>query len=367
MRGESGYVFPMADDWKRQLRERTRTLSLPENKALLQELESRGALPFAAPAYWLSLASEDYETCRRDASGTPLDPLLAQALPSRAELLRGAREAEDPLGEKGHSVMPRIVHQYPSRVLVRAAGDCPLFCRHCFRRSLLPMEEGFIDDAGIEALGRYLEAHGEVREVLVSGGDPLTASDSRLEALFSRIRKAGAGISIRLCTRAPVSLPDRVDAPLVALLRRFRPLKLVVHVNHPAELAPGFIAAASAVLDAGVPVLSQTVLLRGVNDSAEVLAKLFSELSRIGVLPYYLFQGDLAEGTAHFRVPLSRSLAIYRELRLALSGLELPRLAVDAPDGGGKLYLPESVVGREGDFWILEGPDGKRHSYPEEP
>ena len=357
----------MAGDWKQQVRERVRNLSSLGDIALIAELDAAGALPFAVPAYWLGLASEDYRNCRRSADGVPLDPILAQAIPSPAELMQGRDEARDPLGETFHTVLPRVVHQYPSRVLVRAAGDCPLFCRHCFRRSLLPSELGFIDDAGIEALGSYLEAHDEVREVLVSGGDPLMASDEKLEFLFSRIRKAGASIAIRLCTRAPVSLPDRVDAALVTMLGKFKPLKVVVHVNHPAELAPGFLDAALAIQEAGIPILSQTVLLRGVNDSVETLVELFSRLSRHCILPYYLFQCDLAAGTAHFRVPLSRSLEIYRKLRLALSGLELPRLAVDAPGGCGKLYLPESVIGREGDSWILEGPDGKRHSYPEEP
>ncbi|MCX7026370.1 MAG: KamA family radical SAM protein [Spirochaetes bacterium] len=356
----------MTGDWKRQMRKRVRTLSQPSGKALLKRLEAEKVLPFAATAYWLSLACEDYETCSRDERGVPLDPILAQALPSPAEFERGRMETEDPLGEKEHSVLPRVVHQYPSRVLVRASGDCPLYCRYCFRRSLLPGEEGFIDDSGIEALGRYLEAHREVREVLVSGGEPLTASDSRRESLFSRIRAAGKDLTIRVCTRAPVSLPDRVDAQLVALFRRYRPLKVIIHVNHPAELSPRFEKAAETILDAGLPLLSQTVLLRGINDSTEVLIRLFSRLARLGIDPYYLFQGDLAAGTAHFRVPLSRSLEIYRELRLALSGLELPRLAVDAPDGEGKLFLPESIVVREGDFWILEGPDGRRHRYPEE-
>ena len=367
MRGENVYVLPMTGDWKRQMRERVRTLSQPGEKALLEKIEAKKSLPFAAPAYWLNLAAEDYESCARNAKGMPLDPILAQALPSPAELERKGMETDDPLGEKQHTILPRIIHQYPSRVLVRASGDCTLFCRHCFRRSLLPGEEGFIDDKGIEALGSYLEAHPEVREVLVSGGDPLTASNSRLETLFARIRKAGKDITIRLCTRAPVSLPDRVDSGLLSLLGRFRPMKVVIQANHPAELTPSFEKGIDAILHEGVPVFSQTVLLRGINDSTAVLAELFSRLARLGIDPYYLFQGDLAAGTAHFRVPLSRSLEIYRELRLALSGLELPRLAVDAPDGGGKLFLPESIVGREEGFWILEGPDGRTHRYPEEP
>ena len=171
----------MAGDWKKQVRERVRSLSSPGDIALIAELDAAKALPFAVPAYWLGLASEDYRSCRRSSDGVPLDPILAQAIPSPAELVQGRDESRDPLGETSHSVFPRVVHQYPSRVLVRAAGDCPLFCRHCFRRSLLPSEAGFIDDAGIEALGSYLEAHDEVREVLVSGGDPLMASAIRFE------------------------------------------------------------------------------------------------------------------------------------------------------------------------------------------
>ncbi|HWR11462.1 MAG TPA: KamA family radical SAM protein [Rectinemataceae bacterium] len=356
----------MNSDSREAMRKRITILADAENKALLSRLKSESALPFAATAYWLGLASEDYRDCRRNDKGVPLDPILAQALPSRAELERIPLESRDPLCEEAHSPLSRLVHQYPSRILLRTTGECPVYCRHCFRRSLLPQERGFIDEATQEEVRTYLESHQEVREVLVSGGDPLSASTPKLEALFSRLRAGKKGILIRLCTRAPVTLPDRVDEELVEMLSRFKPLRVVIQVNHPAEISPLFAEKMEMLIKAGLPVRSQSVLLRGVNDSVDTLEALFSGLVRVGVDPYYLFQGDMASGTAHFRVPLSRGLAIYGELRKRLSGLELPRYAVDAPDGAGKMYLPESVAGMEDGFWILKAPDGSLHRYPEE-
>lgn len=356
----------MQESWQNEMRQRITGLPDHEHSALIAELIQKNALPFAATAYWLSLADEDYRTCERDARGVPRDPILAQALPSPEELEISALESLDPLNETRHSPYPRIVHQYPSRVLLRTTGECALFCRHCFRRSLLPQERGFISESAEHRLIDYLKAHQEVREVLISGGDPLTASDARLAKLFSGIREAGANILIRLCTRMPVTLPSRVTREFVDMLKRFKPLQVVLHINHPRELSDVFVEKARLFMETGLPVHSQTVLLRGINDNLETLVSLFSRLTRIGIDPYYLFQGDLAAGTRHFRVPLSKGLALYAELRKQLSGLELPRYAVDAPDGAGKLYLPESVVGREGDFWILRAPDGSLHQYPEE-
>jgi lysine 2,3-aminomutase len=356
----------MNGDWREAMRKRISTLPEDEHSNLLSRLERDSTLPFAATAYWLGLASEDYRTCRRDGKGSPLDPILAQALPSPAELNILPLEMVDPLCEEDHSPLPGLVHQYSSRILLRTTVECPVFCRHCFRRSLLPHKRGFMSDNAQEAVKAYLETHPGVREVLVSGGDPLTASTVKLEVLFARLRAGRPGILIRLCTRAPVTLPDRVDEELVGMLSRFKPLRVVIQVNHPAELSSLFAEKMSMLLRAGLPIRSQTVLLRGVNDSADTLEALFSGLVRVGVDPYYLFQGDMAAGTAHFRVPLSRGLRIYEELRRRLSGLELPRYAVDAPDGAGKMYLPESVIGLEDGFWLLKGPDGSVHRYPEE-
>ena len=356
----------MSENWRKAMRERITSLPGEKEGEILRRLESTSSLPFAATKYWLGLAGEDYHGCRREGRGIPLDPILAQVLPSNPELDILPLESEDPLGEKSHSPAPRLVHQYRSRILLRASGECPVFCRYCFRRSLLRQERGFISAPEQEEVRRYLLAHPEVREVLVSGGDPLTASTPKLEALFKRLRAGREGILIRLCTRAPVTLPGRVDDELVAMLARFKPMRIVIHINHPAEISPFFAERIEALLRAGIPVRSQTVLLRGINDSADTLEELFASLVKIGVDPYYLFQGDLAAGTAHFRVPLSRGLGIYEELRKRLSGLELPRYAVDAPDGGGKMYLPESVIGLEEGFWLLKSPDGSLHRYPEE-
>jgi lysine 2,3-aminomutase len=231
----------------------------------------------------------------------------------------------------------------------------------------MPEDRGWMSVETLEEIPRYLLAHNEIREVLVSGGDPLTASDARLAELFSLIRAGRSGIRIRLCTRIPISLPQRITDSLISLLGAHTPLHLIVHINHPREISKGFIEGIQRVHHAGIVVRSQSVLLRGINDSADTLEELFIAISQCGIDPYYLFQGDLATGTSHFRTPLSKGLDIYRELRRRLSGLELPRYAVDAPGGGGKLYLPESVRGREGNTWLLEAPDGSIHRYPEEP
>lgn len=353
--------------WEAQMRERIASLPDSPKEPLVRRLREEKALPFAATGYWLGLADESPDRCRTDAHGIPLDPILAQAIPSQAEFEEKPCEAVDPLGESGHSPSPRLVHQYRSRILLRVTGECPVFCRHCFRRSLLSSERGFMNETALESMERYLEIHDEVREVLVSGGDPLTASDDKLEDLFARMRRSRPGIMIRLCTRAPVTLPDRVTDGLVSMLRRYRPLRVVIQTNHPRELSPEFDAAIGLILDAGIPVRSQSVLLRGINDDADTLEALFSGLARRSVDPYYLFQGDLARGTAHFRVPLSKGLALYAELRKRLSGMELPRYAIDAPGGGGKLFLPEGIAGREGDWWLLSAPDGSIRRYPEEP
>jgi len=332
----------------------------------MHEFVTEGRLPYRATPFWLSLAGEEPETCARNAHGVPIDPILAQVLPSPAEAHTSPLELRDPLGEAGNTVFERTVRQYHSRILVRATGQCFLFCRHCYRRSLLSSELHFLDGAALATLSEYLTAHPEVREVLISGGDPLTATDAQLAALLEAIRSAPRPVLVRICTRAPVVLPARITPEFVDLLKRFRPLTVVLHINHPKELSTQFLEKTEALLQAGIPLHSQTVLLRGINDAPDILIELFSTLNLKGIHPYYLFQGDLAPGTAHFRVPLSRGLAIYEALRRELSGLELPRYAVDAPGGGGKIYLPEGIAGRKAEFWLLRASDGSIHEYPEE-
>jgi lysine 2,3-aminomutase len=224
----------------------------------------------------------------------------------------------------------------------------------------------FITDAELDPVIAYLAAHPEIREVLVSGGDPLTAPDAALEGLFNKMPGA---ISLRVCTRVPITDPGRITGAVIALFSRHKPLRMAVHINHPKELAPEARRALAACIEASIPVLVQTVLLRGVNDNAEVLAELLRECLGLGLTPYYVFQLDLAPGTAHFRVPLKRGLALYRELR-GLLGEGCPAYAVDLPGGGGKIRLGEDSIAGEGEetgeaVYYLKGPDGRLWAYPQ--
>jgi lysine 2,3-aminomutase len=231
----------------------------------------------------------------------------------------------------------------------------------------------FIGEEELGSVLSYLGAHPEIRELMVSGGDPLTAPDRALRSLFSRLRQVRGDLSLRVCTRVPVTAPRRISGEFIDLCRDFRPLRFSVHINHPRELAPAARLALAALVRSGFPVLVQTVLLRGINDSTETLAALFRDCLDLGLSPYYLFQLDLAPGTAHFRLPLQRGLALYRELRerwnRAGEGVELPVYAVDLPGGGGKIRLSEaSIAGEEdrpgGRVCLLKAPDGSLWPYP---
>ncbi|MBU0933976.1 MAG: KamA family radical SAM protein, partial [Spirochaetes bacterium] len=314
------------------------------------------SLPFAVSPQLLNIASAD-----------PADPVLRQFIPDRQELIHLKTEAPDPLGENNHSMLPGLIHQYPSRVLVRANSECAAYCRFCYRRSLQHSRRGFISETEQKNICDYLRTkRTEVTEILVSGGDPLFASNGMIEKLLMGLRQSLPEAIIRLCTRMPIVVPERIDALTARLLADFKPLLVVLHCNHPAELASAQMAAIRQLQNAGVQLISQTVLLRDINDSAEILERLFTSLIRLGVQPYYLFQGDLASGTAHFRVPLSAGLSLYSELRKRLSGLALPRFAVDAPGGKGKMYLPEDIVKKTAEGWLLRNAFGHEAIYPEE-
>jgi lysine 2,3-aminomutase len=271
-----------------------------------------------------------------------------------------------------------LIHQYRDRALLLAGGSCAGYCRHCFRRVWIGQQavqnatvetpNGFISGAELAPVSAYLGVHPEIREILVSGGDPLTAPDEALARLFAVLRDARPGVGLRLCTRAAVTDPDRLSPALIDLLRQYRPLRMSVHINHPRELAGQARRALAACADAGIPVLVQTVLLRGVNDDPAVLEELFRECRDLGLSPYYLFQLDLAPGTRHFRTPLKRGLAIYGELGKNGAG-RLPVYAVDLPGGGGKIALHGGVIAEEredprGRVYLLRGPDGRLWTYP---
>jgi len=330
-----------------------------EEKNFIEELGRRGLLPFAVTGHFASLARPEKD-----------DPIRRQFFPDPREALRDPFALVDPLGETQYRAAPRLVHQYKDRALLLAANTCAGYCRHCFRRFWLsapPPQSPFIDE--FKPALAYIAAHTEIREVLVSGGDPLTLDNAALENLFRRLRAARPDLLLRLCTRVPITEPTRVDSDTIALFANFHPLRVVVQINHPRELSAPSRAVLAACVDAGISVLTQTVLLRGINDDPELLARLFNNCLDLGLSPYYLFQLDLAPNTAHFRVPLRKGIELYRDLGKLTS--DAPAYAVDLPGGGGKIRLHENVIaGRKktpnGYVYVLKDKKGKEWYYPED-
>lgn len=263
----------MADnrDWKIQLKNRYLDVaSLPsdfevsgEERAFAGSMADTQVPPFAVTGYYLSLTEN-----RMD------DPIRRQFMPSPDEARTTPWELDDPLGENRFSPCPRLVHQYRDRALLLTTGACAVYCRHCFRRNYTRREEGFISDRELVPVENYLKEHGEISQLLLSGGDVLTGSDDRIGNLLSRLRAASPRIVFRVCTRIPAVLPARITADLLSVIAKAGPAWFVVHYNHPRELSSESLSALARIVDAGIPVLSQTVLLRGVNDSAETLAEL---------------------------------------------------------------------------------------------
>lgn len=295
--------------------------------------------------------------------------LNKQCTPSAAEDNVLPCELDDPLGEAQFAVTGRLFRQYKNRCLLKVTDSCFSHCRFCINRaSLAEGDPLIIGEAELSEAAAALAELSDVTEIAISGGDPLTLSDEQLARVFDAVRSVKPGILIRLTTRAPVYAPERFTRETLALLRRYRPLWLIPHINHPAELSarwsPETQKCLLSLVDAGIPVQSETVLLHGVNDSLPVLAELFTLLSHLGVKPGTLYQTGLAKGTSHFRVPLSDGLKLYNQLRKELSDLSLPVYALDLPGGGGMVSIPATRFAREGSFWKYTDPSGKAWTYP---
>lgn len=355
------------NDWRWQLRHRIR--SIPELARVLElspeELAGNAAmLPVAITPYYASLLQ---------GSG-PTDPLRRSVVPIAAELERAPEEAGDPLAEEQDTVVPGLVHRYPDRVLFLVTEQCAVYCRYCTRSRLVGREEsgpkvgsGHTGGPGHwEGAIDYIREHPEVRDVLVSGGDPLTLSDRQLEYLLQRLREIQHVEIIRLGTKTPVVLPQRFTPRLLRLLRAHHPLLMSIHVTHPEELTPEMRAAAALIADAGVPMGSQTVLLKGINDDVETMRRLNQALLTCRVRPYYLYQCDPIPGSAHFRTPVSKGIEIIEGLRGHTSGYAVPQYVIDAPGGGGKIpILPEYLLRRDGEELVLRNYQGREFRYPD--
>jgi lysine 2,3-aminomutase len=264
--------------------------------------------------------------------------------------------------------VPGLVHRYPDRVLFLVTGTCSTYCRYCTRSRMVGNpggEYGFSTRQWEQAIA-YLEAHTEVRDVLLSGGDPLTLGDDKLDWLLGRLRAIRHIEFLRIGTKMPVVLPQRITKSFTRMLRKHHPLWMSLHFTHPAELTPEVAESTARLADAGIPLGSQTVLLKGVNDDAATMTSLMQGLLKNRVKPYYLYQCDPIRGSAHFRTPVEKGLEIINALRGHTTGYATPIFCIDAPGGGGKIQLaPDPVMGREGDFLLLKNFEGEIYRYPD--
>ncbi|MCE5269142.1 MAG: KamA family radical SAM protein [Planctomycetaceae bacterium] len=350
------------NDWHWQARNRLRNLAQLEQVLVLSEderaalSESGAMLPASVTPYYMSLVSRDDRS----------QPLRRTVIPTRAELDRGRGEADDPLGEDGDSPVPGLVHRYPDRVLLLVTDFCSSYCRYCTRSRMVGHGRVNPNEARLEQAFEYIRRTPMIRDVLISGGDPLALSDERLDWILSQLRGIPHVEMLRIGTKMPAVLPQRITPELCRMLRKHHPLFMSLHFLHPDECTPESMQACTRLADAGIPLGSQTVLLAGVNDDVETMKRLMHRLLMMRVRPYYLYQCDPISGSAHFRTPVSKGLEIIEGLRGHTSGYGVPNYVIDAPGGGGKIPLqPNYVVGRDGDDLLLRNFRGNTYRYPD--
>jgi lysine 2,3-aminomutase len=274
----------------------------------------------------------------------PADPIRRQAIPCPAELRKAQGEESDPLHEDRDSPVKRLIHRYPDRVLLLCTDTCMTFCRHCTRRRFVGNVDGMISDEQLRRAVSYILDHKEIRDVVISGGDPLSMSDDSLERVIKSVREIPHVEIIRIGTRAPVVLPQRITPELCSRLRKYHPLWINLHFNHPSEITPESSAACTMLADAGIPLGNQTVLLAGINDCVSVMTSLVHALVKIRVRPYYIYQCDLSMGLSHFRTTIAKGVELIEGMRGHTSGLCVPTYVVDAPGGGGKIPVAPNYI-----------------------
>ncbi|MCE5258249.1 MAG: KamA family radical SAM protein [Chloroflexi bacterium] len=351
---------PSWGDWRWQMKHRIR--SIPELLTVFPHLnplgicEAASRFPLAITPYYAALIR----------SADRSDPVFMMSVPQPQELYDSPYVSDDPLEEGEDMVVPGLVHRYPDRALFVVTSTCAMYCRHCTRKRAVGAVEGHIDSKVLTGATTYLRAHPEVTDVIISGGDPFTLGTAQLEEVIRALRSVPSIEIIRIGTRTPVTLPMRITPELVQMLRKYQPIWINTHFNHPNEITPDSIAACERLADAGFPLGNQSVLLKGVNDNPQTIEKLCRTLVKMRVRPYYLYQCDLVRGVEHFRTPLSRGIEIMEYLRGRLSGLAIPTFVVDAPHGGGKIPLmPSYIISMSPTHTVLRNFEGMLVGYPE--
>ena len=353
---------PEWNDWKWQFRHRITTvealsqiISLSE-KEQLEISQSLSRFRMAITPYFASLMDPEDPSC----------PLRMQAVPSINESQVQPWEMKDPLSEAKASPVPNIVHRYPDRALFLVTRQCAMYCRHCVRKRYVGEKDCPISEAEREKAIDYIARTHQIRDVLVSGGDPLSLSDGNLEEIIKRLRAIDHVEVIRIGTRMPVVLPMRITAALLSMLKKYHPIWMNVHFNHPRELSAQSRRACANIADAGIPLGNQSVLLRNINDNAETMKQLMLELVKTRVRPYYIYQCDLCEGSEHFRTRVETGIEIIRKLTGNISGFAIPRFVIDSPNGSGKVPVnPDFVVSLDDEKIEILNYENRVYTYPQ--
>ncbi len=350
------------EDWTWQVRNRVTTVDALKEIVNLTPEEEEGV---AQSLKVLRMAISPYFAMLMDPND-PHDPIRMQAVPTVKELEFSESDMEDPLFEDIDSPVHGLTHRYPDRVLFLITDMCANYCRHCTRRRLAGQEDHARDKASIDAAIKYIKEHEEVRDVLLSGGDPLLVSDAFLEDIIKRLKAIDHVEIVRIGSRTPVTLPMRITPELCKMLAKYHPIWLNTHFNHPKEITPESKAAVERLADHGIPVGNQTVLLKGINDCPTIMKKLVQELVKIRCRPYYFYQCDLSRGIEHFRTSVEKGLEIAEALRGHTSGFSVPTFILDAPGGGGKIPLaPQYLISMSDKRVVLRNYEGGVFSYPQ--
>lgn len=350
------------EDWHWQSKNRIHTKEELSQFIILKPEEEegikrcQGQLAMAVTPYWINLMDPVDLNC----------PIRRQAVPLLAEFKKYPYEMVDPCAEDKNSALPGLVHRYPDRVLFIATEQCAMYCRHCTRRRLVGGKSMPHFSKRIDAAVEYIKSNKKIRDLLISGGDPLMLEDDQLEEILKKFRAVPNLEFLRIGTRIPVTMPMRITSELVAMLKKYKPLWISIHFNHPKEITTRTKRALDLLADSGIPLGSQTVLLKGINDRPFIMKKLMQQLLIARVRPYYIYQCDPAKGTTHFRTPVAAGINIIEKLRGHTSGYAVPTYVIDAPGGGGKIPVgPNYVISQSKGKYVLRNFKGKIYKYIE--